>query len=108
MKAIETPSTPENKNVKTHSHLSGAYQKVQDGRKQPIRGLWLRGQRYYARLSVETESGEKQVRWIPLTDDQTKEPVSTVPQAVAALGRLKVLREDNGLPVLKRTPKLSE
>jgi hypothetical protein len=24
-----------------------------NGRKQPIRGLWIRGARYYARLNVE-------------------------------------------------------
>jgi hypothetical protein len=44
-------------------HLT--YQKVRDGRKQPIRGLWVRNGRFYARLTVEDPNmGEKSVRRI--------------------------------------------
>jgi hypothetical protein len=32
------------------SHQGATYQKVPDGRKRPIRGLWIRGSRYYARV----------------------------------------------------------
>ena len=39
--------------VSKQSHASAPYQKVLDGRKRPIRGLWQRGTRFYARLVVE-------------------------------------------------------
>ena len=79
------------------------YQKVQDGRKRPIRGLWVRGSRYYARIAVEDlNTGRKEVRRVPL------EGVGSVAQAQAAMRRLQTQREDNDLPVLKRTPKFSE
>ncbi|MDB6035307.1 MAG: Integrase family protein [Verrucomicrobiales bacterium] len=91
------------------SHRRGAtYQKVHDASKRPIRGLWKRNDRFYGRLAVEQESGEKQLKWVPLLDGQTKQPVATVAEAVKVFSRLKVQREDNTLPVLKQTPKFSE
>src|SRR5213593_3229900 len=107
MKRNESSSNHPN-TVTTQIHAALRYQKVKDARKRAIRGLWRRGKRFYARLSIEDESGRKQVRWIPLIDNQTKQPVETAPQAVAALERLKVQRSDNALPTLGRTPKLSE
>ena len=59
-----------------------------DGRKQPIRGLWIRGARYYARLNVENPlTGIKKNRRVPLIDKDGN-PVQTVAQAVAELKRL--------------------
>ncbi len=40
--------------------------KVLDGQQHPIRGLWMRGSRYDARLSSEDTSGEMRTRWVPL------------------------------------------
>ena len=57
----------ENPVVSKQSQASAPYQKVVDGRKRPIRGLWIRGSRYYARIAVEDfNTGQKQVRRVPL------------------------------------------
>jgi integrase len=96
-----------NRTDKVQSHVP-TFSKVLDGRKQPIRGLWVRNGRYYARLSVENNViGEKAVRRIPLVDKDGK-PVGTVSQAVAELKRLETKRADNTLPVLKMTPKFAD
>ena len=52
-----------------------------DGRKKPIRGLWVRNGRYYARLNVENPlTGAKKTKRVPLVDKENH-PVQTVPQA---------------------------
>jgi integrase len=107
MKPTETGSNavPEivtQKASKSLQFTKQRYQKVRDGRKQPIRGLWVRNGRFYARLSVEDATGVKKVRWIPL------EGTKTVAEAVAALRKLQTQREENELPVLKQTPKLKD
>ncbi|MBI4659881.1 MAG: hypothetical protein HY735_13655, partial [Verrucomicrobia bacterium] len=85
------------------AHRRLLYQKVRDARKRPIRGLWVRNGRFYARLSVQDPtSGQKKVRRVPL------EGVETVAQAQAELRRLLTLREENQLPGLKRTPKFCD
>ncbi len=88
------------------AHRSERYRKVFDGRKQPVRGLWERDGRFIARVSVEDSSGAKRTKWVPLGDERN--PVITVPQAVAAHRRLLTRRDDDALPVLRRTPKLAD
>ena len=89
--------------VSQRIHVRPQYHKVLDARKRPIRGLWQRGSRFYARIAVEDlNTGRKEVRRVPL------EVAQTVAQAQAALRRLQTQREENSLPVLKRTPKFSE
>lgn len=105
MKLAETASKPSNSQQDNRQpiprHLT--YQKVKDGRKQPIRGLWMRNGNFYARLTVEDQnSGEKSVRRVRLEDART------VADATMALKQLQTKREDNALPVLKRTPKFSD
>ena len=51
MKAKDAVSNQQN-SEKRKAHVV-TFAKVLDGRKQPIRGLWIRGTRYYARLNVE-------------------------------------------------------
>ena len=81
---------------KRQAHGS-TFSKVMDGRKQPIRGLWIRGARYYARLNVENPlTGIKKNRRVPLIDKDGN-PVQTVAQAVAELKRLQTQRSDNAL-----------
>jgi hypothetical protein len=76
-----------------------------DGRKQPIRGLWVRNGRFYAQLKIENPvTGIKKTRRVPLNDTEGR-PVQTAAQAVAELKRLQTQRADNQLPVLERTPK---
>lgn len=101
MKPITSPSNV--KKLSPNRHEGARYQKVLDGRKQPIRGLWIRNQRYYARLAVEDpNTGKKEVRRIPLQN------ASTVAQATAELRKLMTNRVDNDLPALKRAPKLKD
>jgi len=38
------------------------FTKVVDRRGQPVRGLWLRGSTYYARITVEDPNGGKRER----------------------------------------------
>jgi integrase len=78
------------------------YQKVFDGRKQPVRGLWVRNGQFYARLSVEDATGRKS------TIRKRLEGAQTVPQAQKALAALLGKRDRNSLPVLKLTPKLAD
>jgi len=63
--AIENahPSTVERQN-----HVA-SFAKVFDGRKQPIRRLWKRGDRYYAQLKIENAiTGVKKIKRVPLVD----------------------------------------
>jgi integrase len=106
MNDIETAS---NSTSSIPRHLQ--YQRVRDGRKRPIRGLWVRNGRYYAQMTVkDPDTGKKEVRRIPLEVEENgvKRPVATVPEAIAAKGRLEVQRADNTLPVLGRTPKFCD
>jgi integrase len=95
-----------NQVVRRQSHAA-SFAKVVDGRKQPIRGLWVRNDRYYAQIAVEdSNTGIKAVRRVPLMD-KDDEPVQTVAQAVAALERLRTQRADDDLPQLGQTPQFS-
>lgn len=86
------------------SNHAPTFAKVLDGRKQPIRGLWVRNGRYYAQLAFEdATTGEKKTRRVPLTDKDGN-PVASVAEARAAMETLKVRRSDDNLPVLRRTP----
>ena len=102
MKANVAASSGRGGNVRRKSHSPYRYRKVFDGRKQPIRGLWIRNGKYLARITTENDAGVKEVRWVPL------EGAGTVAQAQDALNTLLVDRSRNTLPVLKRTPKFSE
>lgn len=79
-----------------------------DGRKQPIRALWVRNGRFYARLNIEDgTTGVKMTRRVMLLDKE-QQPVGTVAQAVDELKRLQTKRGDGTLPVLRRTSKFSD
>jgi integrase len=103
MKAIETKSNqaPANRKI-SMSQPHFKFRKVLDGRKSPIRGLWERNGRFYARLSVEDDDGVTRTRWVPL------EGAETAPQAQEKQKALQVDRERGALPVLKQTPKLAD
>jgi len=70
--------------------------KVLDGRKQPVRGLWKRGEVYYAQIVHQGK--------------QTKERLEarTTAEAIAALNALKVRRSEGTLKDVRHAPKLSE
>ena len=44
---------PTELNAPRKNHRRHKYQKVYDGRKQPIRGLWMRNGRFIARIKAE-------------------------------------------------------
>ena len=90
-----------------HSHAS-SFSKVLDGRKQPIRGLWIRNGRYYAQLKIENPiTGVKKTKRVPLVDKDGS-LVETAAQATAELNRLRTQRADNALPVLRQTSKFQD
>jgi integrase len=70
--------------------------KVLDGRKQPVRGLWKRGDVDYAQFVHQGK--------------QTKERLEarTTAEAIAALNALKVRRSEGTLKVVRHAPKLSD
>ena len=109
MKRNATASTTGNQSVTVHQHGSGQYAKVFDQRKRRVRGLWERNEAFYAQLTIDDEAtGKKMVRRVRLEDNDGK-PVSTVPDAVKVMSRLKGKREDNELKLSpKRTPAFGE
>lgn len=114
MKANESTSRTENSTAGTGTAESAtstkpqvqaaSFIKVLDGRRQPVRGLWIRGTRFYAQLRIENPiTGIKKTRRVPLVDKDGA-AVQTVAQAVAELKRLQTQRADNALPVIGRMP----
>ena len=102
MKPTETVSTGQLQTAPSTSRRY-SYHKVSDGRNHPIRGLWLRNGKYYARLTApDPVTGQKAIRWVHLENS------ATVAEAKAALRGLLVNRDKNELPPLKRSPKFSE
>ncbi len=86
------------------------FKKVFDGRKQRIRGLWRRGESFYAQITAEDAiSGKKVVRRVRL-EDGDKNPVQTVAEAAKAMRRLQLGRDtEQGLKLdPRRTPAFSE
>lgn len=107
MKRDATQSKQANDN-QCQSHAP-SFAKVVDGRKQPIRGLWVRNGRYYAQLQFEDgNTGQRKTRRVPLLNPDTRQAVTTVAQALEELNRLKVKRSESDLPVLHRTPKFKD
>ena len=75
-----------------------------DGRKHPIRGLWVRNGRYCAHLNTEDgNTGEKKTRRVP-SGDKMGSPIQTTPQPIEEMNRLTVKRSDSDLCVLTSTP----
>ncbi len=109
MKAQATASSSTNGLVVGRRQSHGYnFAKVLDGRKQPIRGLWVRNGRFYAQLKIENPiTGLKKTRRVPLSDKDGNR-VQTAAQAVAELKRLQTQRADNQLPILERTPKFND
>ena len=82
---------------------SDNFQKVLDGRNHPIRGLWQRNKRFYARITVDDPvDGRKSVRRVPL------EKAHSVAEARKALNELLTKREHHELPALRQSPKFDD
>jgi integrase len=88
--------------LSSSKHGGAKYTRAYDDRKRPIRGLWVRNGRYYAQLTVaDLQSGKKNVRRVPLSAE-------TAASAKKEMEKLRVRREENTLPVLRRTPKFGQ
>ena len=75
-KAVKSKTESE---IATRQSHAATLAKVVNGRKQPVRGLWRRGDRYYAQLTVEDPiTGQKKVRRVSLCDAEG-EPVRQSP-----------------------------
>src|SRR5581483_5010132 len=104
-KATENSSINNISKRQSHAHT---FAKVFDGNKQPIRGLWVRNDRYYAQLTIEdNQTGLKKVRRVRL-DNKDGSPVKSAAEAKAVMERLRTQRADNALPALRQTPKLTD
>src|SRR5207253_1835409 len=69
-------------------HRSAKYQKALDGRKQPIRGLWMRDGQYVARVKLrDARTVRKQNKWVPLKTEPGK-PITLLGEAKIALRKL--------------------
>jgi len=105
VQANASGSSSQTTTVKTPEHRGLRYCKVVDGRKQPIRGLWQCGDRFYARLKAEDVAGRSAMRWFPLFNDGAKEqPCTTAAEAVAAFGDLKSEKRKGKLAKVGQTP----
>jgi integrase len=103
-----TSATPENSIGNGATHRV-SFVKVLDSRKRKIRGLWQRGSRYYAQMTVtDPTTGKARVQRIPLVDTDDNPP-RTVPQAVAVMNALVVKRRQSGLEARsRRAPRFAE
>lgn len=72
--------------------------KAVDGRNHPVRGLWVRNGRFYARIKAEGTDGSLKARWVPLPG------ASTVAEAKTALRELFSKRDRQELVVAKAAP----
>ena len=67
MKLTETDSNKNTLRIDAQSKRKPVkYQKVYDGRKRRIRGLWKRDGAFYAQLSLPNEDGIRKVRRVKL------------------------------------------
>jgi len=94
MKSTETASNKKSRPAANpHSLAAVKYQKVYDGRKRRVRGLWKRGDTFYAQLSLPDADGNKRVRRVPLE-------ANTTASAADELRRMMIKRNDNQLPAM--------
>ena len=74
---------------------------VTDSRKRKIRGLWKRGDRYYAQLRMEVEGGQTKPKRIALN-------AATLDQAKAELEKVRTENRAGTLTLPGRQPSFSE
>ena len=76
-----------NKTNKTTGRKSVRFEKVRDGKGKPIRGLWKRGERYYAQITLPLPNGDKKATKLALT-------AKNLTEAREALRKLLVERNE--------------
>ena len=99
MKSTATASNKESRPAANpHSLAAVKYQKVYDGRKRRVRGLWKRGGTFYAQLSLPDADGNRRVRRVPLE-------ANTTASAADELRRMMIKRNYNQLPAMVQNPR---
>ena len=99
MKLTETDSNKNTLRIDAQSTREPVkYQKVYDGRKRRIRGLWNRGGAFYAQLSLPNADGVRKMRRVKLN-------ATTVASATDELRRMVIDRDDDQLPAMVRKPR---
>src|SRR5436190_10753236 len=94
MKSSENTSNETEQKRQSHE---AKFTKVLDGRKQPIKRLWKRNERFYAQMVFEDPfTGIKKTKRVALLD-KDNHPVRTVAQAVVELRRLETYKADKTL-----------
>ena len=94
MKSTETrPNKKSRFAAKTHKQAAVKYQKGYGGRKRRVRGLWKRGDTFYAQLALPDANGTKKVRRVPLE-------AATTASASDELHRMIISRDDNHQPAM--------
>ncbi|MDP7290978.1 MAG: site-specific integrase, partial [Verrucomicrobiota bacterium] len=73
------------------------FQRVKDSKGKPIRGVWIRGKQFYARLFIDNGSGQKIDRRVPLE-------AKTVQDARRELEQLKFLDKTSNLSIRQSQP----
>jgi integrase len=102
MKAAETKRTAPIVSTPTkQSSKPSGYERVFDGRKQRVRGLWKRGQAFYARFAATDQSGRTRDTFRALDS-------ATVAAAKAELHALREAASNISVPVQGRTPTFSD
>ena len=80
---------------------SGGYLKVFDSRKRRVRGMWERGGKYFANMTLTDELGNKLTRWMPLEG-------GSIDLARSHYRKLLVQRQEEQLLPVSLSPKLRE
>ena len=73
------------------------FQRVKGSKGNPIRGVWIRGKQFYARLFIDNGSGQKIDRRVPLE-------AKTVQDARRELEQLKFLGKTSNLSIRQSQP----
>ncbi len=90
----------DNTDESSESHAAAKFLPVRDSRKRKIRGLWRRGDRYYAQLRIEVGNGHSKPKRIPLE-------ATTLDQAKAELEKTRTRNREGKLPSTGHRPLFS-
>ena len=107
MKRQASRSKHQDGSLVDQSHERHSYQRVVDGRKQPIRGLYTRNGTYIPRLAVELANGSKAIKLVPLTRPDGR-LVESLSEARASFDKLRTQSRENEFPVLRAVPTLEK
>ena len=90
-----------NRHERPRKGTSGGYRKVFDSRKRRVRGMWERGGKYFANMTLTDDLGNKLNRWMPLEG-------GSIDQARLHYRKLLVQRQDEQLLPVSQAPKLKD